>query len=108
MLASKVHELVCTDQINRHESGPKKRKISLNNDCNMTAGLEAKLLLANGAQVMLRRNIDTKQGLVNGAIGTVLSITKERVKVKFNHITEPFKVERVQSQFMVMKYFYAY
>ena len=54
----------------------------------MTAGLEAKLLLANSARVMLRCNIDTKQGLVNGAIGTVLSITKERVKVKFDHITE--------------------
>ena len=53
-------------------------------------------------------NIDTKQGLVNGAIGTVLSITKERVKVKFDHITEPYKVERVQSRFMVMKNFYVY
>ena len=91
----------------RHENGPKKLK-KLNNDCNMTAGLEAKLLLANGARVMLRRNIDTKQGLVNGAIGTVLSITKLRVKVKFDHITEPYKVERVQSRFMVMKNFYVY
>ena len=47
----------------------------LNNDCNMTAGLEAKLILAVGARVMLRCNIDTKVGLVNGALGIVLSIT---------------------------------
>ena len=65
----------------------------------------AKLLLANGARVMLRRNIDTKQGLINGAIG---NITRLRVKVKFDHITEPYKVERVQSRFMVMKNFYVY
>ena len=111
MLASKVHELVCTDQIDPISTTRKWTKKAedqlkkLNNDCN---GLEAKLLLANGARVMLRRNIDTKQGLVNGAIGTVLSITKERVKVKFDHITEPYKVERVQSRFMVMKNFYVY
>ena len=48
-------------------------------DCNMTAGLEARLSLAVGARVMLRRNIDTKAGLVNGAIGTVLSIAAHHV-----------------------------
>ena len=36
----------------------------MNSDCNLTAGLEAKLSLAVGARVMLRRNIDTKSGLV--------------------------------------------
>ena len=46
----------------------------LNGDCSRTAGLEAKLLLAISVQVMLRRNIDTKTGLVNGALGMVLSI----------------------------------
>ena len=113
-LASKVHELSCTDQIDQTSSTRKWTKKAadqlekLNSDCNMTAGLEAKLLLAVGARVMLRRNIDTKKGLVNGAIGTVLSITKERVSVKFDHITEPYKVERVQSRFMVMKNFYVY
>ena len=53
----------------------------LNTDCNMTASLEAKLSLAVGACVMLRRNIDTKAGLVNGAIGMVLSITAHYVNV---------------------------
>ena len=43
----------------------------LNADCNMTAGLEAKLSLAVGARVMLRPNIDTKAGLVNGAIAVL-------------------------------------
>ena len=80
----------------------------LNNDCNMTAGLEAKLVLAIGARVMLRCNIDTTIGLVNGAIGTVLCISKEQIKVKFDHISAPYDLERVQSKFMVMKNFYVY
>ena len=66
----------------------------LNADCNMTAGLEAKLSLAVGAQVMLRRNIDTKTGLFNGAIGTVLSIAAQHVIVQFDNIAEPRKLKR--------------
>ena len=53
----------------------------LNDDCNMTASLEAKLLLAVGARVMLRCNIDTNAGLVNGAIGTVVSVQPNHITV---------------------------
>ena len=75
-------------------------------DCNMTAGLEAKLCLAVGTRVMLRRNLDTKAGLVNSAIGTVLSIASNHVTVQFDHVSTPYYVEMVKSKFMVMKNFY--
>ena len=86
-LTSEVHELVCTDEVDETGSTRKWNKKAaehlqkLNKDCNMTAGLEAKLSLAVGARVMLRRNVNTKTGLENGAIGTVLSITVKHVTV---------------------------
>ena len=49
----------------------------------MTVGLEAKLVFAIAARVMLHYNIDISIDLVNGAIGTVLFISKEQIKVKF-------------------------
>ena len=61
----------------------------LNTDCNMTAGLEAKLCLAVGAGVMLHCNLDIKAGLDNGAIGTVLSIAPNHVIVQFDHVSTP-------------------
>ena len=73
-LASEVHEIMCTDEIDQTSSTQKWTKKAteqlekLNSDCNMTAGLEAKLTLAVGARVMLRRNMDTKKGLVNGVV----------------------------------------
>ena len=60
-LTTEVHELVCTDEVDQTSSSKKWNKKAveqlekLNNDCSRTAGLEAKLLLAAGARVMLRR-----------------------------------------------------
>ena len=104
----------CVDEIDETTSARKwtnKAANALNKankDCNLTAGLEAKLTLAIGARVMLRRNIDTKNGLVNGSIGSVTAMTSNGITVKFDHIAEPYCVERVKSKFMLMKAFYVY
>ena len=87
-LPSKVHTFVCTDEVDETASTRKWSKNAadqlekLNNGCNRTAGLEAKLELAVGARVMLRRNIDTKAGLVNGVIGNVYSVSSSCVTVQ--------------------------
>ena len=57
---------------------------------------------------MLRRNIDTHIGLVNGAIGTVTSIKTHHIAVQFDHTHEPYHVEKVKSMFMVMKNMYVH
>ena len=48
--------------------------------------------------MMLRRNIDTKAGLVNGTIGTVVAISAIRITSKFDHATDPYDIERVTIQ----------
>ena len=55
---------------------------------------------------MLRRNIDTAVGLVNGAVGTVMSIRTHHITVQFDGMHEPHHVERVKSRFMVLKKIY--
>ena len=108
-ITHEVHQLYCSDEIDETAGNRKMTKKviehldKMNSDCNLTAGLEAKLLLAIGARVMLRRNLDTKAGLVNGAIGTVLSISLQHVTVQF-----PYNVEKVKSRFMVMNNLYVY
>ena len=68
-LTSEVHELLCIDEADETSGTLKWNKKAaeqlekLKHDCNMTAGLEAKLSLAVGAHVILRRNIDTQTGL---------------------------------------------
>ena len=81
ILGAKLESFTCLDEIDEtngthkwSEKGPDALK-KANSDCNLTSGLEAELTIAVGAGVMLRRNTDTKHGLVNGSIGTVTAIT---------------------------------
>ena len=79
-----------------------------NKDCNNTAGLQAVLKVAVGACVMLRRDIDPKGGLVNGTIGTILSISDRCISIKFDHANNPCDIEKLKSAFMVIKNYYVY
>uniref|UniRef100_A0A1X7VTN5 ATP-dependent DNA helicase n=1 Tax=Amphimedon queenslandica TaxID=400682 RepID=A0A1X7VTN5_AMPQE len=55
---------------------------------------------------MLRGNIDVTVGLVNGAIGTVMSIYAIHISIKFDHIDVPCDIESVTSRFMLSKNLY--
>ena len=57
---------------------------------------------------MLRRNVDVKSGLVNGAIGTVVAISPTCIAVKFDHLTDTCDIEQVRGKFIVMKNYYVY
>ena len=106
MLATALDEIDETSSTQKWTKDAAAQLKKLNKDCNLTAGLEAELAIVVGARVMLRRNIDTKRGLVNGSIGTVTAITSQQVVVKFDRIEEPCSIERVRSKFMVKKRFY--
>ena len=113
-LEAEVIEVPCIDEVDETVSTFKWSKKAteemkkLNSDCNLTAGLQAVVQLAVGARVMLRRNIDTNIGLVNGAVGTVVSIRAHHIAVKFDNVSEPYRVEKVKSKFMVMKKIFVY
>ena len=107
-------ELYCTDDVDETKGMHKWTKKEaeelkrLNKDGNLTAGLEAVLKIAAGARVMLRRNINTSLGLVNGAIGTVIAIGAHKITVKFDHMNTDYEVEKVKSRFLVMRRVYVY
>ena len=111
---SEVKVIQCSDNVDQTSSTCTWNKQleeklgKLNQDCNLTAGLESKLELAEGARVMLRRNIDTKVGLVNGALGTVKKITSECIWIKFDHDAMMHPIEKVRGKFMIQRNFYVF
>jgi len=74
----------------------------LNHDCNMTAGLEAKLSLAVGTTVMLRRNVDTDRASQWCHRYCSFNLSKP-CHGSVDHMSEPYDVGKVRSRFMVMK-----
>ena len=109
-VGSEVVRIPCIDEYDETASAVKWTKSAsselekLNKDCNMIAGLEAELKLAVGVRIMLRHNLDTAQGLVNGALGTVAAITKEHIQVTFDHTPNlQFKIERIHSKFQILR-----
>jgi hypothetical protein len=111
-LETETRDIMCTDEVDettgifRWSKKATEEMKKLNTDCNLTAGLEAVLHIAIGARVMLRRNIDTSIGLVNGALGTVISIKAHHIGVKFDNIQNVYQVPKVKSRFMVMNKIY--
>ena len=113
-LTSEMHEIPCIDEVDETMSTTKwtkqavKRLQKLKSNCSLTAGLEASLSIAVGALVMLRRNIDTKIGLVNGSLGSVQAINCDYITVKFDHLDKAYHVEMVKSRFTLMQNFHIY
>ena len=109
-----MYVILCIDEIDETNGTVKWQEKAaqqldkLNCDCNNTAGPEAAVNLAVDARVMLRRNIDVKAGLVNGAVGTVLAVLPSRVIIKFDHLSAPCNKKIVKGKFMVLKNYYVH
>lgn len=110
-------KIPCTDLGGQEYVKKKQKRKSKRNDVRRknrgfktseTAGLEEIVVVGLGARVMLRRNIDQKNGLVNGALGTVVRISyvthhgKESVTgidVKFDRTGATHTIKRVWASF---------
>jgi exonuclease III len=57
--------------------------------------LEDALHIDEGARVMMTRNVETSDGLVNGAFGTVAAIENHKDQDEVNHVYVKFDSERV-------------
>ena len=68
-----IHATDSEKKVGRPKRNKKKVAVDKNSNtqASLTAGLETDLVIGIGARVMLRRNLDTEKGLVNGAMGVV-------------------------------------
>ena len=87
-----------------------KKLIKYSNDSTLTASLEKVIVIKVGCKIMLRRNIDVSNGLVNGAIGTISSVKYsidqsnivDSITIKFDDGKE-HTLEKVNNKFQVIE-----
>ena len=83
--------MIAQDVYNVPISLKKKVLKSLTDDDEKTsrsAGLARVIKIKIGARVMIRRNIDVSIGLVNGRIGTIVSVTRDN-----HNVVESIEIE---------------
>ncbi|XP_053596131.1 ATP-dependent DNA helicase PIF1-like [Microplitis demolitor] len=83
--------------------------IKIEEDASRSAGLAGIIVIKIGAKVMLRQNIDVTLGLVNGAVGTVISISKSIDGSKIQGVNVDFgsgkvnTIERAKVKFQLLE-----
>jgi hypothetical protein len=92
-----------------NDDEPKKKKTKKNtisSKASETGGLVTLLTVGVNARIMLRRNLDTRIGLVNGAMGSIIKLNFEHsstevlsLLVKFDTITDPQLITRFEADF---------
>ncbi|XP_034952424.1 ATP-dependent DNA helicase PIF1-like [Chelonus insularis] len=104
--------LVANDTIDCPKNFAKKRSTlwkKLENDDTRTAGLAKNIVVIIGAKIMIRRNIDVTLGLVHGAIGTIMSVSKSinacedniSITIKLNDENK-CTIQRMSAKFQIM------
>ena len=92
----------CTLHTNKKRAQDAVKKLDKMDDPRHTGGLEKSVNVCIGVRVMLRQNLDTRRGLVNGVIGTITGFDKApddevtRVRVKFDNHDNETSIERVR------------
>ena len=83
-------------------------------DARQTGGLEKVLKLANGARVMLPKNLDVTKGLVNGSMGTLVDVvyakqeTIQLLKIKFDLYSSVIDIARDTRKIQIYSNAYLY
>ena len=106
-----IANLIANDSFKCPKTLEKKVSKMLNEDDDTACGIERVIRIKIGSIVMIRRNIDVSIGLVNGTIGTVISVSRGKldeissVCIKLQSGNE-YSIKPLEYKFIIMKTVY--